>query len=108
MAWAKSYGKGRVFYSSLSCQRNVGHARRAADVEAMKWSLGLTDIEPAPHAMRGSAAPRRHAAVAAAPSNRRSPLHSGVSRRQPPRSSQGRSASAGRPSFCWSGAARPP
>jgi hypothetical protein len=24
--------------------------------EAMKWALGLTDAEPAPHAQRGSAA----------------------------------------------------
>ena len=45
IAWAKMYGKGRVFYSSL------GHASSTWDnpdvyrmyFEALKWSLGLTD-----------------------------------------------------------------
>jgi type 1 glutamine amidotransferase len=45
LAWAKMYGKGRVFYSSL------GHASSTWDnpdvyrmyFEALKWSLGLTD-----------------------------------------------------------------
>jgi type 1 glutamine amidotransferase len=52
LAWAKMYGKGRVFYSSL------GHASSTWDnpdvyhmyFEALKWSLGLTD---------GDATPRR-------------------------------------------------
>lgn len=54
LAWAKTYGQGRVFYSSLS------HAREAWDLrvvqtmyfEAIKWALGMTDAMPMPHAMR--------------------------------------------------------
>ena len=53
LAWAKQYGKGRVFYSSL------GHDRKTWDdpdvyqmyLEAIKWSLGLTqaDVSPRPY-----------------------------------------------------------
>jgi type 1 glutamine amidotransferase len=54
LAWAKMYGKGRVFYSSF------GHAAAAwdnADIsrmyfEALKWSLGLTDADIAPRPMK--------------------------------------------------------
>jgi type 1 glutamine amidotransferase len=61
LAWAKTYGKGRVFYSSL------GHAASTWDIrdvqqmyfEAVRWALRLTDAEPAPHPMRGGAAPPR-------------------------------------------------
>jgi uncharacterized protein len=50
LAWAKMYGKGRVFYSSL------GHAAGTWDnpdvyhmyFEALKWSLGLTDADVMP------------------------------------------------------------
>ncbi|MEP6833027.1 MAG: ThuA domain-containing protein [Gemmatimonas sp.] len=52
LAWAKMYGKGRVFYSSL------GHAAATWDIpdvskmyfEALKWSMGLTpgDATPRP------------------------------------------------------------
>jgi hypothetical protein len=50
IAWAKMYGKGRVFYSSL------GHASSTWDnpdvyrmyFEALKWSLGLTDGDATP------------------------------------------------------------
>jgi len=50
LAWAKTYGKGRVFYSSL------GHAASTWDnpdvyrlyFEALKWSLGLTDGDATP------------------------------------------------------------
>jgi type 1 glutamine amidotransferase len=50
LAWAKTYGKGRVFYSSL------GHAASTWDnpdvyrlyFEALKWSLGLTDADATP------------------------------------------------------------
>jgi type 1 glutamine amidotransferase len=50
LAWAKTYGKGRVFYSSL------GHAAKTWDnpdvyhmyFEALKWSLGLTDADITP------------------------------------------------------------
>lgn len=51
VAWAKTYGKGRVFYSSL------GHGKEAwlnPDVqrmylEAVKWAAGLTEASTAPH-----------------------------------------------------------
>ena len=52
VAWAKSYGKGRVFYSTL------GHVVESWDdpvlqqmyFNAMKWALGLTpgDTTPRP------------------------------------------------------------
>jgi uncharacterized protein len=50
LAWAKMYGKGRVFYSSL------GHAASTWDnpdvyhmyFEALRWSLGLTDADVTP------------------------------------------------------------
>ena len=54
IAWAKSYGKGRVFYSSL------GHTRAAwqdPDVrkmylEAIKWAVHLTDGSTETHPKR--------------------------------------------------------
>jgi len=50
LAWAKTYGKGRVFYSSF------GHAAGTWDnpdvyrmyFEALKWSLGLVDGDATP------------------------------------------------------------
>ena len=54
LAWAKTYGKGRVFYSSL------GHAASTWDnpdvyrmyFEALKWSLGLADGDATPRPLR--------------------------------------------------------
>jgi len=54
IAWAKSYGKGRVFYSSL------GHTRAAWQdpevkkmyLEAIKWALRYTDGSTETHAKR--------------------------------------------------------
>jgi len=54
LAWAKAYGKGRVFYSSL------GHAASTWDnpevyrmyFEALKWSLGLADGDATPRPRR--------------------------------------------------------
>lgn len=51
VAWAKMYGKGRVFYSTL------GHTKEAWDdpdiqkmyFEAIKWALGLTEGSTASH-----------------------------------------------------------
>ena len=56
LAWVKTYGKGRVFYSSL------GHASATWDnpdvyrmyFEALKWSLGLTDGDAAPRPFKPS------------------------------------------------------
>lgn len=49
-AWAKSYGKGRVFFSA------IGHAAETWDdprvqtmyLEAIKWALGLTEADVTP------------------------------------------------------------
>ncbi len=61
LAWAKTYGKGRVFYSSLGHAASVWDIRDVQQMyfEAIRWALGLTDAEPQPHPMRGNAgAPR--------------------------------------------------
>jgi type 1 glutamine amidotransferase len=57
LAWAKMYGKGRVFYSSL------GHASATWDnpdvyhmyFEAIKWALGVTDGDITPRPFPGAA-----------------------------------------------------
>ena len=54
LAWAKMYGKGRVFYSAF------GHAAPTWDnpdvyrmyFEAIKWSLGLTDADVTPRPLK--------------------------------------------------------
>lgn len=54
LAWAKMYGKGRVFYSSF------GHAAATWDnpdisrmyFEALKWSLGLTEADVTPRPLK--------------------------------------------------------
>ena len=54
LVWTKTYGRGRVVYSSLS------HSPEAWDIrnlqimmfEAIKWSLGLTDAPVEPHPKR--------------------------------------------------------
>ncbi|PYS01628.1 MAG: ThuA domain-containing protein [Acidobacteria bacterium] len=53
LAWARMYGKGRVFYSSL------GHDAKTWDnpdvyrmyFEAIKWALGLTNADVTPRAI---------------------------------------------------------
>jgi len=59
LAWAKTFGKGRVFYCAL------GHARATWDIpdiqriyfEALKWGLGLNgDPRIAPHPFRAATA----------------------------------------------------
>jgi type 1 glutamine amidotransferase len=54
LAWAKMYGRGRVFYSAL------GHAASTWDdpsvyhmyFEALKWSLGLSDGDATPRPLK--------------------------------------------------------
>jgi type 1 glutamine amidotransferase len=56
LVWAKMYGKGRVFYSSL------GHAAATWDnrdvqqmyFEAIKWALGMTDGDVTPRPFPGT------------------------------------------------------
>ena len=49
-AWAKSYGKGRVFYSILGHDANDwdNPALSTMYVEAIRWALGLVDADASP------------------------------------------------------------
>src|SRR5262249_2570877 len=53
LAWAKPYGKGRVFYSSLGHAAETWDNRDVAQMyfEAIKWALGLTDGDATPRPM---------------------------------------------------------
>ena len=53
LAWAKMYGKGRVFYGSFAHAAETWDIRGVQQMyfEAMRWALGLTDATPSPHAM---------------------------------------------------------
>ena len=57
LAWAKLYGKGRVFYGSFAHSSATWDIRDVQQMyfQAMLWALGVSDGEPAPHPMRGSA-----------------------------------------------------
>ena len=59
LAWAKMYGKGRVFYGSFAHSSATWDIRDVQQMyfEAMRWALGLTEGEPKPHPMRGGATP---------------------------------------------------
>jgi type 1 glutamine amidotransferase len=50
LAWAKTYGKGRVFYASFAHDAATWDNRdvRQMYFEAIKWALGLTDGDTAP------------------------------------------------------------
>ena len=56
LAWAKNYGKGRVFYSSLGHAAETWDNRDVAQMylEAIKWSLGLSEVTPRPGRCRGA------------------------------------------------------
>jgi type 1 glutamine amidotransferase len=58
LAWAKTYGKGRVFFGSFAHASETWDIRNVQQMyfEAIRWTLGLTDAELKPHPMRGSAA----------------------------------------------------
>jgi len=49
-SWARMYGKGRVFYSSLGHAAETWDNRDVAQMyfEAIKWSLGLTEGDATP------------------------------------------------------------
>ena len=53
VTWAKSYGKGRVFYSTLGhVEANWDRPEMQAMVtEAIKWALGLVDADITPRLM---------------------------------------------------------
>jgi uncharacterized protein len=50
LAWARTYGKGRVFYSSLGHDASTWDNRDVALMyfEALRWSLGLSEGDAAP------------------------------------------------------------
>jgi uncharacterized protein len=54
LVWTKTYGQGRVVYSSLSHSTEAWDIRNVQIMmfEAIKWSLGLTDAPVQPHAKR--------------------------------------------------------
>ena len=56
LAWAKTYGKGRVFYSSLGHDAGAWDNRDVAQMyfEALKWALGLTEGDAAPRPLTAS------------------------------------------------------
>jgi type 1 glutamine amidotransferase len=58
LVWTKTYGQGRVVYSSLSHSTEAWDIRnvRIMMFEAIKWSLGLTEAPVQPHAKRDQAA----------------------------------------------------
>jgi type 1 glutamine amidotransferase len=55
LAWAKMYGKGRVFFGSFAHANETWDRRDIQQMyfEAIRWGLGLTDADPKPHPMRG-------------------------------------------------------
>lgn len=59
LAWAKTYGQGRVFYGSFAHSAETWDMRDVQQMyfEAIRWALKLTDADPKPHPMRGTAAP---------------------------------------------------
>jgi len=54
LAWAKTYGKGRVFFGSFAHDARTWDIRDIQQMyfEAIRWALGLTDATPTPHPMR--------------------------------------------------------
>ena len=53
LAWAKMYGKGRVFYGSFAHASSTWDIRDVQQMylEAIKWSLGMTNADLKPHPM---------------------------------------------------------
>ena len=56
LAWAKTYGKGRVFYSSLGHAASTWDNRDVAQMyfEAIKWSLGVTPGDATPRPLQSA------------------------------------------------------
>ncbi len=50
LVWAKTYGKGRVFYSALGHAASTWDNRDVGQMyfEAIKWALGLTEADATP------------------------------------------------------------
>jgi type 1 glutamine amidotransferase len=58
LAWAKTYGKGRVFYSSLGHASETWDNRDVAQMyfEAIRWALGLSEGDATPRQMAATPA----------------------------------------------------
>ena len=58
LAWAKTYGKGRVFYGSFAHAAETWDIRSVQQMyfEAIRWALGMTDATPSPHPMPAATA----------------------------------------------------
>ena len=97
VAWAKMYGKGRVFYSSLSHASATWDQRDVQQMyfEAMRWALGMTDAEVKPHAMRGTAAPAAAGRGRPAVGERRTSSSGVYSSKEPVRHDRTRSPGSG-------------
>jgi uncharacterized protein len=56
LAWARTVGKGRVFYSSLGHDAATWDDRNVAQMyfEALRWALGLTDGDATPRQLPGT------------------------------------------------------
>jgi type 1 glutamine amidotransferase len=54
LAWAKTYGKGRVFYGSFAHEAATWDNRDVAQMyfEAIKWALGMTEGDATPRPSR--------------------------------------------------------
>jgi uncharacterized protein len=54
LAWAKMYGKGRVYYSALGHDPSTWDDRAVEEMyfEAIRWALKLTDADITPRAYR--------------------------------------------------------
>lgn len=59
LVWSKMYGQGRVVYSSLSHSTEAWDIRNVQTMmlEAIKWSMGLSDAPVQPHPKRDPATP---------------------------------------------------
>lgn len=51
VAWARTYGKGRMFWTTFGHLEDVYDDPRIQQLytEAIKWAIGLTDYDPKPH-----------------------------------------------------------
>lgn len=60
LAWARTYGTGRVFFGSFAHAAATWDIRDVQQMyfEAIRWALGLTDAPVEPHAMRDAPATR--------------------------------------------------
>jgi len=61
LAWAKMYGKGKVYYSALGHDPSTWDDRAVQEMylEAIEWALGLTSADITPKAMPAAAEPKQ-------------------------------------------------